>query len=308
MKRLAIPAVILLIVVAAWLIQRSHEARQTAGRTVENFLGIDPAQIDKVEIFAPSDTFCLFLEGGRWYLDNATPRKADSLVVANVLTTASTLRVGDIISENPEKQTEFQVDDASGILVNFYGDQKLLNAVIIGKPASDYAHTYIRLRGENGVYSASGMVTYTFSRQRTQWLDKTIFPFDTSRIAAIDFIYPDKEFRIERADSIWLVSKSPHQDKIQADSAKARVVINLSGGLRANDFVNATDSGKVDFSNIAFTLKATLTDGTSQSLAFARVAEDAHRHYCRLDQGTDVYVIYSSVYDVLAAEFSSFLP
>jgi len=308
MKRLAIPAAILAIVLIVWVIQSGHEARQTEGRTVDNFLGLDPHVIDKIEIYAPSDTFHFFVDGGVWYLDDSMPRKTDSMVIANILTTAATVKVGDVISENPDKQTEFSVDDLSGTLVNFYSENELLNSVIIGKPSSDYGHTYIRLRGENGVYSALGMLTYTFTRTRSQWLDKTIFGFDSSQIAQIDFIYPAKTIRLERLDNEWMISKHPSTEKVASDTAKTRVLLDLVDGLRANDFVNATDSGKVDFERTDFTLDVTLLDGTKNTLVFSEVAQDGHRHYCRLNQGTDIYVLYSSVYNILRADFASLMP
>ncbi|MBN2226666.1 MAG: DUF4340 domain-containing protein [candidate division Zixibacteria bacterium] len=308
MKRLAIPAIILAAVVVIWIIQSGHEERQTSGRTVENFLGLDAHQIDRIEIYSPADTFHFYVDDGVWYLDDSIPRRTDTLVIANILTTAATITVGDVISENPDRQAEFNVDNLTGTLVNFYGDGELLNSIIIGKPTPDFGHTYIRRRDENGVHAAAGMLTYTFTRSRGQWLDKMIFPFDSSRVAQIDFVYPDKAIRLERQDSIWMASQKPFTDKAPTDTAKTRVMLDLVDGLRANDFVNAADSGKVDFSDVDFTMNVTLRDGTTHSLVFSKVAEDNHRHYCRLDQGADTYVIYSSVYGILRADFASFMP
>ena len=308
MKRLAIPVLILAVVVVIWVIQSGHEERQISGRTVENFLGLDAHQIDRIEIFSPADTFHFYVDGGEWYLDDSSPRKTDTLVIANILTTAATIKVGEVVSENPDRRTDFNVDDQSGTLVNFYNEGELLNSMIVGKPTPDFGHTYIRMRDENGVYAAQGMLTYTFTRTRSQWLDKTIFPFDSSQVAQIDFVYPDKALRLERQDSVWMVSKKPFTDKVATDTAKTRVLLDLVDGLRANDFVNAADSGKVDFDHIDFTVNVTLRDGAKYSLVFSEVAEDNHRHYCRLDQGADTYVIYSSVYNILRVDFASFMP
>jgi uncharacterized protein DUF4340 len=307
MRRLIVPVLVLIVVGAIWLAYSSYETNRISGRTVDNFLGLNPEEVDSITIITPIDTTILFLDNGIWYLADDIPRLAEAPAVANVLTKSSEIKVGDIHSENPERQDEYQVSDSSGILVGYYSNGELLNSVIIGKPAQDYRHSYVRLPGKNAVYKARDVLGFIFARQRNQWLDRTIFAFNPDSIVSMEFIYPDKGFIAELIDSTWFVKKLSSKEKLPSDTAKMRVALSLVSALRANDFVNATDSGMIDFGNTALTIKVRLMDSSEYSLEFSKVDEEAHRHYCRQPDLGDIYVIYTSVYGSLTRDISHFL-
>ncbi len=309
MKRLAFPTLILIIVAAIWLIYSNYESNRISGRTVDNFLGLNPDEVDSITIITPIDTTILYIENERWYLADSIPRLAEAPAISNVLAKSSEIEVGDIHSENPARQDEFQVSDNLGIHVSYYSEGKLLNSIIVGKPSQDYQYSYVRLSGEDAVYKAKGVLAFVFARERNQWLDRAIFSFSPDSIAAMEFIYPDKGYRIELTDSVWYLSKISSKEKNVADTAKIRVAKLLISSLKANDFINATDSGKINFDKIAFTLKVRLLDDTAYGLEFSEVKDDAHRHYCRRsDLGDDIFVIFTSVYGSLTRDISHFLP
>jgi len=308
MKRVILPVLILIIVAAIWFIYSSYESKRISGRTVDNFLGLNPDDVDSVTIFTPVDTTILFLDNGKWYFADDIPRLAEEPAVNNVLTKSAEIKIGDVHSENPERQDEFLVSDTLGVLVSYYSEGELLNSVIIGKPSQDYRHSYIRLRGENAVYKARDVLSFTFVRQRNQWLDRTIFTLNPDSIISMEFSAPDQGFAADLIDSVWFVRKLSSKETLPADSAKVRVALSLVSNMRANDFINATDSGKIDFSDIALTFKVRLMDNSEYVLEFSKVESDAQRHYCRQPDLGDIYVIYTSVYGTLTRDISHFLP
>nr|MBN2277024.1 DUF4340 domain-containing protein [candidate division Zixibacteria bacterium] len=308
MKRLLIPLIVLIIILIAWLVQNRMENRQMAGRTVENFLNLSAPDVNRIVIEKPDDTLEFTRDQAYWYLHDSLPRRADSMAMKNIINNGAGIVVGDVISENPERQTEFQVDTASGILIRFYHDDNLLASVITGKPSVDYAHTYVRIPGSDQVYLANGLIRYVFDRKRTQWYDKTIFSFIPGSIASVDIAYPDKAYRLSFHDSLWYISKQPYQDSLTADSMKAESFIGAIVRIDAVDFANAADSGLIDFANPSLILKVTLTDGSTHQLTFAKINAEGSRVYCKKPEFDDIFVVYKSKYANYTRQFADFMP
>lgn len=299
---------LLVVILAIWIVQSSLEKKRITGRTIDNFLELNPADINRIAVITKSDTLSLQFDRGLWYLGGDTPRRTDSMAVRNMLSAAVDMKIGNVISQNPEKQQDFAVDSTDGIFAEFYRDDRLLSSIIIGKMANDYAHTYVRKPGSDEVYLAEGLLTYVFNRQRTQWLDKTIFSFVPGSVASVEFMYADRSYRLSVHDTISYIARSPYRDSIIADSAKAATFLNQLTRLNANDFVNASDSGLIDFSEFSLTLNVTLADNTTSTLNFSRVNEESSRVYCRIPGYDETFVIYQSRYQNLKKDFSSFLP
>jgi len=307
MKRLVIPVAILVVILVIWLIQSNIEKRQITGRLIENYLDLNTDEITKILTISADDTLTFKEEQGRWYFLDPQPRKADSMAVGNMISAAATMKVGNVISENVERQRSFLVDDSTGNLIQFFHDDDLLNEIIIGKVASNRTHTYIREPGSDKVYLAEGLLTYTFRRVKSQWLDKTIFSIDPRAISEFELVYSDNSFRLKNKDMVWNVSKKPYKKSVPADTAMVNNYIGRISRLSANDFINASDSGLMDFKNFALKINITLIDGTTQSVEFAKQNEDNSRVYCRKPDNDEIFVIYKSRFAGLLKKYSDFL-
>ncbi len=307
MKRLIIPAIILIVIFAIWFIQSKIETRSTSAKTISGFLKLDPAEVNKITVKTATDNFIFALRNGRWYLEGEKPRIADSSAVINMITSSADMKVGNIISENPERQKDFLVDTLTGNLVQFYNGESLLNSIFIGKMSSDYTHTYVRKPGSKEVYLCDGLLTYIFNRRRPQWLNRAILSFAPESAKEVEFIYPDKNFRITKATSEWYVAKSPYTDSLPTDSMKTDAFLRQAGMLRASDFVGEADSGKMDFSRPAMTLNVSLVNGSTEKVEFASADSTANRFYCRTPEGEDIFVLSKSVYSNMLKQAADFL-
>jgi hypothetical protein len=308
MKRLAIPAAILLLILIVWLVQRKIEANRIKGRLIENFLELKPDEINKIYLATPNDTLTFQKDKGVWYMQLQTPRRADADAVNNMISSAANMKVGNVISQNVERQKDFRVDSAYGNLVRFYRDDELLNEIIIGKMAPNRSQTYVRKPEYNDVYLAEGMLTFAFNRQLTQWLDRTIFSFNPDLIESIELAYADRAYKVTRHDSLWYVAKRPYKDSIIADSMKTISFVDQVSQLNANDFINATDNNKIDFDELSLTLNIhVFNDDSTYTLEFGKISEEGSRIYCRRPGFEEIYVIYKSRFQNLQREFSDFL-
>jgi len=308
MKRLIIPLAILVVFLIAWLIQNKIEENQMASKTIEGFLDLKADSVTKIVVSTPEDTLKFEKDGDKWFLQDTTRRRADSMAVKTMINNAADMTVGDIISQNPDRQSEFQVDSINGILVEFYNNDNLLASVIAGKPSQDFSHTFVRKPNSDDVYLANGLISYVYNRKRTQWYDKTIFSFVPGSISDVEMIYPDKSYKLALHDSIWYISKNPHQDSIVADSMKAEAFINSLIRIDAIDFANASDSGLIDFKNPPLILNVTLSDGSEHRLTFAKENPEESRIYCKKPEYDDIFVIYRSKYANYKKTFVDFIP
>ncbi len=308
MKRILIPAVILVVIVGIWLVQSRMESKSIAPKTVPHFLQINLSEINHIDVRTTADTLTFRLTDSKWILDGTPPRVTDSNAVETMISAVANLKVGNVISENPERQREFLVDTTAGNFVQFYNGDKLLGSLFIGKMSPDFAHTYIRKPGSKQVYLAEGMLTYIFNRKHNQWLNRTIFTLNPDSVKSVEFIYADNTFHISKSASQWYVAKKPYRDSLQADSLKVENFLVQFCRLKASDFAGSADSGLVQFNPPDLTININMHNGTARTVEFSPIGEKSPRAYCRLPGFADTYVIPPSLYDNFRKEFSSFLP
>ncbi|MCP4704603.1 MAG: DUF4340 domain-containing protein [candidate division Zixibacteria bacterium] len=309
MKRLMIPAIILVAAVIIWLIQSNYEEKRISGTTIENFLELDAADINRIIIVSQGDTLKFFNEDPIWLMENdPTPKRADMMVMNNVIGAAISLTVGNVISDNPEQQNLFSVDSSGGVLVGLYNNDELLNSVIIGKLTSDNAHTYIRIPGSDEVYTSAKVLTYTFNRERNQWLDKTIFVMRPELIQSVELKQQYSSTKLISSEDGWYVSKSPYTDQIQADSTKVLGFLRRLCFLRGNDFANVSDKGNINFEKPSLIIDIEIPEGT-QRIEFSEIIDkDLGRYYCRRYDQQDTLVISMPIFTDINKDFDGFLP
>lgn len=103
----------------------------------------------------------------------------DSAAITSAIEKVTSLKKSELISENTEKQAIFEVDTTKGIVVEVFDNSgKSMGIVIIGKSGPDYNSNYIRQKGSNSVYMASGGIRYSLFTDLTRWRNKSILKFD----------------------------------------------------------------------------------------------------------------------------------
>lgn len=311
MKRLLIPVGILVAAVCIWLFQSSYEKKRISGTTIENFLELDAAEINRIVIISAGDTLKFFQQNQVWMLDNdPEPRRADMIVLKNVIGAAVSITVGNIISENPEQQNLFDVDSTGGVLVGLYNGDELLNSVIIGKLTRDNAHTYLRIPGSDEVYASDEVLTFTFNRDRNQWLDKTVFALNPELIQSVELTRSDanENVKLSFSEDGWFVSKKPYTDKTIADSSKVINFLRRLCFLRGNDFANISDKGNINFEKPELIIDINLPEGTLRVEFSEVIDKELGRYYCRKPDQQDTLVISLPLFADLNKKFSGFLP
>ncbi len=186
---------------------------------------------DKIGAFVIKDasgSITLHKKGDIWVVSpgvatnvNSTTKNfaTDSASVAVALEKLSSMKRSDIISENREKQSIFEVDSAKGLYLEAFdnnGNSK--GSVIIGKSGPDWNSNYVRSANSNKVYTVEGGVRYSFFTELNRWRDKLMIAFNSASVKNISIIKKDTAITITKADTGkgWNIV-SPIQGSAKAD-------------------------------------------------------------------------------------------
>jgi hypothetical protein len=80
--------------------------------------------------------------------------------------------------------------------------------------------TYVRLEGEDEVYTVDGFLESSFNRPFNDWRDKSLLRIKRDAIAKVSFNYPDSGFLVEKRDKKWWIENQ------LADSVKVKQYLN----------------------------------------------------------------------------------
>ena len=137
---------------------------------------IEKKAIVKVELKQPDNSLTLLRESGRWYVG---PKKyaADPDAVNDILKNIVELEPTDLVSK-AKGYFRFKLDPTERIAVKAYNeDGDALRHFYVGKAASSYQHTFIRL-GDDAkgyVYTARGNFRTDFDKSVADLRDNVIF-------------------------------------------------------------------------------------------------------------------------------------
>jgi hypothetical protein len=302
-KKQYISIIILVLLVALYFLVEHRESSMTAPKSVENFLGVDTSQVDKITIGRLGSATTLTRASGNWYvMEGEEHRIADPNAAQQLIDMVGGMKVGNVISDNPENQIKFQVDTLTGFTVSLYSGDNLLSAVVIGKMA-DYMHTYVRLRAENNVYIADGMMSQLFNRAPSDWRDKTIFDLPITQVQSVEFKFGDEHYRIMRTDTVWSLSEPPFNKTVDSDQDSVIQLLSALCALKAGGFATAYDTTEYDFTNVGYTATVTLLDGSTKLLEAAEAEDDATRHFVRIPENNSVFIVFDSSWQKIAKNF-----
>jgi Domain of unknown function (DUF4340) len=140
-----------------------------------------------------------------------------------------------MVTRKKEKWSDYQVGDSSTRVQMLAGDESMAD-LRIGKlgfnqnqmqqqqfgggGGFDGAFTYVRLEGEDEVYTVDGFLEASFNRSLNAWRDKSLLRLKKTQVTKIAFNYPDSGFVADKRDKKWWIG-----DRM-ADSTKFNVYLN----------------------------------------------------------------------------------
>lgn len=135
----------------------------------------------------------------QWLVASNHNYKALQPDVASLLEKAKEIALGEIVSENKERQAVLEIDEAKGTSVKLYKGENIVANFWLGKAGADGNSNYFRLDGTDKVYTTKSYIGFYFSRP--EWIDKNILTLEKEKINKIEINNAGQKIVLEKAIS-----------------------------------------------------------------------------------------------------------
>jgi hypothetical protein len=181
--------ILIIIGLSAYLLMR------TSGRTLyqlPELAGLKQGEITKIEISQGGNSFTLKKKDDQWYFEPAG-FLADRTKVNAMLNVFEALTLTALVSET-EDYNRYDLQAEKRITVKAWQQATLKRNFDIGKAASSFRHTFVRLDGDSRVFHARDNFRDRFVLSATALRDKQVGDFTPGQIASIVVTLNDHTF------------------------------------------------------------------------------------------------------------------
>ena len=245
------------------------------------FPNFNEEQIAKIEIIADGETTTLLKQNDDWVVTSMDNYPADSEGISELLSKVAEFKNTQRVSNNPEKQSEFEVD-STGVEAKLMDANGTLSAhLFVGKTTPGFLSSYVRAADFNDVYIAQGYLQSVFNKGDRTWKDRTIFDFNKGIVTQLNISSPEEtvELRLD-ADGTWQMLK-PVASAVKQDEVDS--LLTTLSGLDTDDFADMPDDlGTYGLDTPQSTISAVRNDGTTATLHIGK-EEDGKLYVKRAD-------------------------
>ncbi len=253
------------------------------------FPGYDKESVAKIEITASGETTTLVKENDAWLVASMENYPADTEGVADVLDKVAELKTTGLVSSNPEKQAQFEVDSsgAEAKLLDAGGD--VLAHLFLGKTTPGYLSSYVRAAESNDVYVGKGNLKATFDKGTRTWKDRTIFSFNKGDVTHLSIKSEEEEIALEMdADGKWQMTAP---ETIAALQAELDALLDSLSDLDTDEFAEAKDLSEYELDDPKSSVLAKLNDGSTRRLLIGK--EESGKRYAKREDKEPVFMLFT---------------
>ncbi len=215
----------------------------------------------------------------RWKMVKPISYRVDPFAVRALTDKLSDLDLGELVSTNPERHAQYEVNDQKGILLTLSGGGKEKVKLIVGKATG--ANAMLRLAGKPEVYQGPNILRAMVDKDVKSWRDKVITEFPYADAAEVEIKTAAGSVVLERGKpedkntvgKRWLLKQSPVKlDKID-ESQVINIVTSLSS-FRTADFADGKTPEQAGLTQPRATVTVKLKDGKSITVHFGTREKD----------------------------------
>ena len=300
MKQLLILGAIFIALAIVVLILENPFGQTEYEKKIETAIPLFPnfnqEQVAKIEIIADGETTTLSKQNEDWVVASMDNYPADSEGISELLSKVAEFKNTQLVSNNPEKQAEFEVDSTGVEAKLMDANGTLLAHLFVGKTTPGFLSSYVRAADANDVYVAQGYLQSVFNKGDRTWKDRAIFDFNKGIVTQLNISSPEEivELRLD-ADGTWQMLK-PAASAVKQDEVDS--LLTTFSDLDTDDFAEATDDlGAYGLDTPESTISAVRNDGTTATLHIGK-EEDGKLYVKRADTDT-VFKLFKSNVDRL---------
>ena len=261
------------------------------------FPNLDKEQVTKIEIIATGETTTLSKQaGGDWVVASMDNYPADSEGVTELLTKVTEFKNTQRVSNNPEKQSEFEVDSTGVEAKLMDTNDNVLAHLFVGKTTPGFLSSYVRPADSNDVYVAQGYLQSVFNKGTRTWKDRTLFSLNKGIVTQLNIVSPEEtvELRLD-AEGAWEMIK-PVAAAVKTTEVDA--LLTTFSELDTDDFAEAKEPlAEYGLDTPQSTISAVLNDGTTATLHIGN--EEEGKLYVKRDDKDTVFRLFKSNVDRL---------
>lgn len=194
-KKEYIALAVIIVVLAIVLLLRNGDRTHY---TLPELAPVEKMQITRLVISSADSAITLGRHDEVWKIA-PYGYPADRSLVDKMLDAVTGLTLTTLVSE-AKNYVPYELDDAKRIGVEaFEGDTRVAK-FDIGKPASTYRHTFVRLEGDPKVYQARDNLRTIFDKKVEQLRDKVVLSVEKEFVTAITFVSGADSLALHRVE------------------------------------------------------------------------------------------------------------
>lgn len=300
-KQLLILGVIFVVLAVVVLLFENPFEQSAYEKKIETavplFPSLDKEQVAKIEIIATGETTTLSKQdGGNWVVASMEDYPADGEGVTELLTKVTEFKNTQRVSNNPEKQSEFEVDSTGVEAKLMDANDTVLAHLFVGKTTPGFLSSYVRPADSNDVYVAQGYLQSVFDKGTRTWKDRTIFSFNKGIVTQLNIVSPEEtvELRLD-AEGAWKMIK-PVAAAVK--TTEVDTLLTTFSELDTDDFAEAKGTlAEYGLDTPQSTISVVLNDGTTATLHIGN--EEEGKLYVKRDDKDTVFRLFKSNVDRL---------
>ena len=300
MKQLLILGAIFVVLAIIVLLLENPFGQSEYEKKVETatplFPNFNKEQVAKIEIIAAGETTTLSKHEGNWVVTSMDNYPADSEGITELLSKVAEFKNTQRVSNNPEKQADFEVDSTGVEAKLLDGNGTLLAHLFVGKTTPGFLSSYVRAADANDVYVAQGYLQSVFNKDTRTWKDRTIFDFNKGIVTELNISSPEETVELHLdADGTWQMLK-PIATAVK--QAEIDSLLTTLSGLDTDDFAETKDDlSEYGLDMPQSTISAVRNDGTTATLHIGK--EEDGKLYVKNDDKDTVFRLFKSNVDRL---------
>jgi hypothetical protein len=218
--------ILIIVGLSAYLLMRSSD------RTfyeLPKIAGLEQNQITKIEISKGGDSIVLNKKDDKWYLE-PPGYLADANKVKDMLNVFGAFTLTTLVSESKD-YVRYDLNDEKRITVKAWQQDSLKRNFDIGKAASSFRHTFVKLNDDSRVFHARDNFRGKFDLTKDNLRDKSVLSFKAADIKEIQIAKDQTSLKLARSK----VPVTPQQEKSDnAPQVAVKFEWQSSDGTKAN--------------------------------------------------------------------------
>lgn len=292
----------------------AYLAMRTSDRTQYELPDIPPLgakEISKLQITHDKAIIVVNKKDDTWHI---APEEylADGSKVKNMLSAIENLTLTALVSES-KNYPLYDLNAEKRINVKAWQGENLKRDVDLGKTASSFRHTFIKMAGDERVYHARGNFRNNFDFNADDLRDKLVLNLNTADIQQIQVAGDQQSLTLNKTPASVVVEGTQTENKTEAtpevnepvwqatdgrpvDETVVRQILTTASKLRCEKFI--TDRPKDEFTSPLYTLKLKGVQEYSLSI-FAKTAEKDTSYPAVSSGSNDAFLLSDSQVDRL---------